>query len=61
MIKYTDSFGNETEITVLPVKFNNMVHFAVNSKYRFIAAWDIITAKQILESLQKAIIELKGN
>lgn len=59
MIEFLDPFGQETIITILPIDFSKRVHFAVNSKYKYIASWDIDTARQILQELEKSIKTLE--
>ena len=61
MIEYKDSFQQETIITVLPIKFNKTVQFSVNSKYKYIAVWNINIAKKILQELETTIQTLEKN
>lgn len=59
MIEFKDPFGRETSITILPVPFNGKIHFAVDSKYKYVAVWDVQTAKKILMYLEGAITSLE--
>lgn len=59
MIEFKDPFGNETIITILPVPFNMTVQLAVNSKYKYVAVYDIHTAKKMLTELTSAIAILE--
>lgn len=61
MIKFKDPFGQETILTILPIPFNKTVQLAVNSKYKYVAVWDISVAKEILTELEKAIQTLEGS
>ncbi len=55
MIEFKDPFGQDTIITILPVPFNKTVQLAVNSKYKYIAVWNLPIARKILEELGAAI------
>jgi len=59
MIHFNDPFGQETIVTVLPIDFNDTVQFSVNSKYKYIAVWDLRTAKQVYDELGKAILKIE--
>lgn len=61
MIQFNDPFGQETILTILPVSFNKTVQFSVNSKYKYIAVWDINVAKKVLCELEKSIQILEEN
>lgn len=61
MIEFKDPFGQETILTILPVPFNKTVQLAVNSKYKYVAVWDINIAKKILAELEKSIQILEEN
>ena len=60
LIDFKDPFQQDTIVTVLPIEFNKTIQFAVNSKYKYIAVWDLRTAKRILEELQNSIQILEG-
>ena len=55
MIEFKDPFGQETILPVLPIPFNKTIQLAVNSKYKYVAVWDLNTAKKILSDLEKSI------
>ena len=59
MINFTDPFGQETILTILPIEFNKTVQLAINSKYKYIAVWDLQTAKAILQQLSTTITILE--
>lgn len=59
LIHFKDPFQQETIVTVLPIEFNKTIQFAVNSKYKYVAVWDLGTAKCILKELQNSIQTLE--
>lgn len=59
MIEFKDPFQQDTILTILPIQFNKTVQFAVNSKYKYIAVWNLRTAKAVLNELQEVITTLE--
>lgn len=59
MIEFKDCFGQETIVTILPVPFNKTIQLAVNSKYKYIAVWELPVARKVLAELQQAITNLE--
>ncbi len=56
MIEYIDCFGRKTIIDIKPPTFNDKVTFIVRKERQVFAdAWDIETAKKILNELQQSI------
>ncbi len=61
MIEFKDPFGQDTILTILPVPFNRTVQLAVNSKYKYVAVWDITVAKKVLAQLERSIQILEAS
>ncbi len=56
MTEYIDCFGRKTIIDIKPPTFNDKVTFIVRKERQVFAdAWDIETAKKILNELQQSI------